>query len=325
MSAIAAIDLSEFTNGTPLQRRRLAVRVDRICRQVGFLTVIGHGVDPATTDRLWRLLRKFFGLEPAARQAVAPARPGDPYGYFAPHREALAGSRGEVTPPDLKESFNAGPPNRPAGLDESSGQRFFYTPTPWPREPAAFRRAWLDYYQQMSALATNLMRLFALALSLPEDWFEPYIDRHVSAMRALNYPPLDVPPRPGQLRAGAHTDYGSLTILLAEPGALGLEIRSSGRWRPVAAPPDAFIVNLGDLMARWTNDRWVSTLHRVVNPASGPGSRRQSIAFFHQPNFNAEIACIPTCLAPGTRPKYPPVHSGPYLLERFRGATEAIA
>ncbi len=325
VGTIAAIDLSEFTDGNALQRRRLAARVDETCRQVGFLTVSRHGVNAAIRDRLWRLAHGFFELEPAEKQTVAPARPGDPYGYFAPYREALAGSRGNLTPPDLKESFNAGPPNRPAGLEGGSDERFFYTPTRWPSAPADFRRAWLDYYQQMSALAATLMRLFALALGLPEDWFDGYVDHHVSAMRALNYPPLDRQPRPGQLRAGAHTDYGSLTILLTDPDNPGLEIRSTGRWLPVAAPPDAFIVNLGDLMARWTNDRWVSTLHRVVNPASSPGRRRQAIAFFHQPNFEAHIACIPTCLAPGEHPRYPPVRSGPYLMDRFRGATEAIA
>ena len=107
------------------------------------------------------------------------------------------------------------------------------------------------------------------------------------------------------MRAGAHTDYGSLTILLPEAGSRGLEILApDGAWIEVRPRPGAFIVNLGDLMARWTNDRWTSTLHRVVIPADGAAARRQSFAFFHQPNWNAEITALAACLAPGETPKY---------------------
>ena len=141
-----------------------------------------------------------------------------------------------------------------------------------------------------------------MALKLPEDYFAGVIDRPVSALRALNYPHPTVPPQPGQLRAGAHTDYGSLTILLPEAKSGGLEIYTPEReWRPVPPVPGAFIINIGDLMALWTNDRWVSTLHRVVNPSPDAmgSTRRQSFAFFHQPNWDAEISCLESCLAPG--------------------------
>ena len=140
----------------------------------------------------------------------------------------------------------------------------------------------------MEDLAARIMRVFAVALKLPEDYFAGVIDRPVSALRALNYPHPTVPPQPGQLRAGAHTDYGSLTILLPEAKSGGLQIFTPEQeWRPVPPVPGAFIINIGDLMALWTNDRWVSTLHRVVNPApDAKGStRRQSFAFFHQPNW----------------------------------------
>ena len=132
-------------------------------------------------------------------------------------------------------------------------------------------------------------------------------------------------PKPGQLRAGAHSDYGSLTILRADSAAGGLEIfNPQKQWQPVPSIPQGFIVNIGDLMARWTNDRWVSTLHRVVNPppASTGSARRQSVAFFHQPNWDAEITCIPTCLAPGEKPKYPPVRSGEYLMQKFHSTVK---
>ncbi len=321
VTAIAAIDLREFSSGEPA-RQRLAKRVDRICREIGFLAVTGHGVDPCVIGRAWDAARDFFDSASANKHSVAPPHAGYPHGYFAPDFEALAGSRGEVSPPDLKESFNIGPPERPPVLGDDPDLEFYFAPNLWPADPAGLRDAWHDYYRAMNALAATLMRLFAIALGLPEDYFDSRIDRAISAMRALNYPPVNAPVRPGQLRAGAHTDYGSLTILLTDPDTPGLEVRSPGRgWLPVSSPPDSFIVNLGDLMARWTNDRWVSTLHRVANPPPGSADRRQSIAFFHQPNFDAEITCIPTCLAPGERPKYPSVYSGPYLMERYRGAT----
>ena len=164
------------------------------------------------------------------------------------------------------------------------------------------------------------MRVFAVALHLPEHYFDPFVAEPISALRALNYPKQQGAPAAGQLRAGAHTDYGSLTLLLPQAGSRGLEIKTpDGAWTPVPPIPGAFVVNIGDLMARWTNDRWVSTLHRVVNP--GPdegGERRQSLAFFHQPGWDVEIDVLPACIAPGEAAAYGPVLSGPYLMGKFR-------
>jgi isopenicillin N synthase-like dioxygenase len=164
------------------------------------------------------------------------------------------------------------------------------------------------------------MRIFALALDLPESFFDNKIDRHISRLRVRNYPAPLTPPAPGQLRAGAHSDYGSLTILSTEDRPGGLQVfNAAGEWVPVPIIDGTLIVNIGDLMARWTNDAWVSTLHRVVNPPEGEAaeSRRQSLVFFHNPNYDAPVACIPTCLAPGAEPKYPPTTSGEHLRRLF--------
>ncbi len=319
-------DLSRFEAAGTEERARLGAEVDAICRSTGFLAVSGHGVPQAIIDGAWSAAHDFFDL-PAERkhQAKAPY-PGYPYGYLAPDSEALARSKGEDTPPDLKESFNGGPLGVPEGVDDPDALAFCYAPTIWPDAPDGFRDAWEAYYQAMEGLAARIMRVFAVALKLDEDFFAPTIDKPISALRALNYPQQPVPPKPGQLRAGAHTDYGSLTILLPQAGSGGLEIFTPEKvWRPVPPVPGAFVINIGDLMALWTNDRWVSTLHRVVNPAadSGGTSRRQSFAFFHQPNWHQEIACIPSCLAPGEQPKYAPVRSGPYLMGKFRSTVKA--
>ncbi len=213
---------------------------------------------------------------------------------------------------------------KPASVTDPDALAFCYAPTIWPAQPAGFFDAWTAYYAALENLAARVMRLFAVALNLPENHFERFIDAPISALRALNYPEQHVAPKPGQLRAGAHTDYGSLTILLPQAGSKGLEIITpDGQWTAVPPVEGAFVINIGDLMARWTNDRWVSTLHRVVNPSPDDGgmARRQSLAFFHQPNWNAEITVLDACLAPGETAKYPPVFSGPYLMSKFKSTT----
>lgn len=321
-------DLSRFEAADTAGKAVLGEEVDRICRETGFLAVAGHGVPQAVIDAAWSGAHAFFDLPPEEKLRSKAPYAGYPYGYLGPELEALAKSRGEETPPDLKESFNGGPLSVPEGLQDEQALEFCYAPTIWPVRPDGFRDAWEAYYRAMEDLAARIMRVFAIALKLPEDAFEPTIDKPISALRALNYPEQAVPPKPGQLRAGAHTDYGSLTILLPQAGSGGLQILDpSGNWVDVPPVPGAFVINIGDLMSRWTNDRWVSTLHRVVNPelAAGASSRRQSFAFFHQPNWDQEIACLPTCLSDGETPKYPPVRSGPYLMSKFQSTVKPAA
>ena len=319
MRDFPVIDVSTFTGGSSIARRSLAARVDEVCRATGFLAIVGHGVGPELIGDVQTTAKSFFDLPLHEKLAVQMPFAGYPYGYAPLQAEALAGSRGDQTPPDLKESFSTGPPDRAVHDSESAEQDFRFAPNLWPAEPVEFREVWLRYYRAMSELAAGLMRIFAVALNLPEDFFADKIDEHCSAMRALNYPDDLSVPLPGQLRAGAHTDYGSVTILLSDPDPGGLEIFApEGEWVAVPSVPDGFVVNIGDLMARWTNDRWVSTLHRVVCPPRESGAqRRQSIAFFHQPNWDTEIVCLPTCLAVGEKPKYPPVTSGVHLREKF--------
>ena len=148
------------------------------------------------------------------------------------------------------------------------------------------------------------------ALNLPDAHFDSMISAPISALRALNYPATTTVPLDKQQRAGAHTDYGSLTILKPQPGSQGLQIARNGDWVDVPAPTDTFVINIGDLMARWTADRWVSTLHRVVAKADQPA--RQSLAFFHEPKWSAKITPLDGFTA------YPAVQSGPYLMAKFR-------
>ncbi len=151
-----------------------------------------------------------------------------------------------------------------------------------------FRSAWQAYYTAMEDLAARIMRAFAAALNLPDDHLAPFIANPISALRALHYPATHGVPLDKQQRAGAHTDYGSLTILLPQADRQGLQVWQGGAWVDVPAPDDAFVINIGDLMARWTADRWVSTLHRVVAIPGQPA--RQSLACFHL--WNALCPCL---------------------------------
>ncbi len=321
-------DLASFENADRKQQQLLGRDVDHICRTSGFLAISNHGVPDQTIRQAWGTAHDFFDLPPEMKQRARAPYEGYPYGYLGPELEALARSRGQESPPDLKESFNGGPLTVPKDMNDPDALAFCYAKTIWPADSEAFIAAWQTYYRSMEDLAARIMRVFAVALDLPDRFFDSYIDAPISALRALNYPEQTEPPKPGQLRAGAHTDYGSLTILLPQPGSRGLEITSpQGEWVAVPPIPGAFVINIGDLMARWTNDRWVSTLHRVVNPPVQDGGlhRRQSFAFFHQPNWHAEIACLQSCLSAGEQPKYEPVLSGPYLMSKFKATSVSEA
>ena len=301
-------DLAAFDAAMGEARAAKAAELDGICRELGFLVLTGHGVSQQVIDGVWAAASAFFAQEPQVRLTVAPPYQGYPYGYLGPDAEALALSKGEEIPPDLKESFNGGPLSVPPDASQAALD-FCYQPTLWPDLPG-FRAAWETYYAAMEALASRIMAAFAAALALPEDHFAPFIYHPISALRALHYPATVAAPLDRQQRAGAHTDYGSLTILLPQTGSTGLQVDVQGTWVDVPAPEGAFVINIGDLMARWTADRWVSTLHRVVAKPGQPA--RQSLAFFHQPDWEAEIVPLDGSAA------YPPVRSGPYLMGKFQ-------
>ncbi len=295
-----------------------ATAVAEACARVGFLTVVGHGVSQSVLDGAWTTAQRFFDLPLEQRMAVAMPRPGYPYGYSPLAGETLSASLGRRSHPDLKQSFAIGPVDAPQHAFADADEEFAWSPNIWPSESLpALRPAWETYYRSMAHLAARLLQLMATGLGLQAEWFDPMIDRHTSAMRALDYPPgevLDVV-ADGQLGASAHTDYGTLTILMADSTQRGLQVQQpDGAWADVVPEPGALVVNLGDAMARWTNDRWRSTMHRVVVPER----RRQSIAFFHNANWDARIDCLPTCLEPGEQPRHAPIEAGPHLMNKFR-------
>jgi isopenicillin N synthase-like dioxygenase len=248
----------------------------------------------------------FFDLPIATKLAVARPASAVSRGYNCladqNHAATFATEPGvRRVPPDLQESFAIGPviaPLLPASIP-SSMAAIAYAPNLWPLEPQGLYNAFIAYYAAMERLSARLMSLFAFTLDLPLDFFSPSFDRHASILRAVHYPAPACPPLPGQLRAGPHTDFGILTILRIDDAPGGLQVRDhDGGWCDVIAPPDSFVVNIGDLMRHWTNGRWRSSVHRVVNPPTENAgySRRLSLVFFHEPNPDALIRRLPSCI-----------------------------
>jgi isopenicillin N synthase-like dioxygenase len=314
VGAVPVVDLSD-------DRDAVARQIDTACSEIGFFQIVGHGLDAGIESAAWQAAHDLFALPEHLKRSVA-IPPGDAYGYGPYRVERLAASLGADTPPDLKETFSIGPfEPAPAGLDDPAAA-FVYSPNRWPAGMPGIAGVFRSYYDELAALVERVMTAMAIGLGLDDGWFRPFIDRHTSALRMLHYPDLrGQHVEPGQLRAGAHSDYGTLTLLRQDAAPGGLEVRDvHDVWQPVPSVPGAYVVNVGDALARWTNDRWRSTVHRVVvPPVDAAGScERFSIAFFHNANWDARIECIPTCAAHGVTPRYEPVLAGRHLMDKFR-------
>lgn len=319
LKSVPIIDLTPARLGSQADKLAVARQIDEAARSIGFLVVRGHGVPQAVIDAASAVTRRFYDLPPTEKGRSRPRSKGVYRGYFGLETGNLASTIDEANAkPDHREYFTLGP------VDVDAADPYYRTdlakeiflPNIWPADPQ-FRPAIEAYYRQMEQLAGLLMNLCALGLGLDGTWFDDKFDKHTTNLVLSNYPDQPDGVMDGQLRAGAHTDYGSLTILKTEDKPGGLEVQTAGGWEAVPIVADAFIINLGDLMAYWTNDEWVSTMHRVVNPPrdKAVGSRRQSLVFFHQPNYDARIACIPTCTAQA--PKYPVTTANAHLQSKM--------
>jgi isopenicillin N synthase-like dioxygenase len=320
---VPLIDLTGFRDGDAASRQRIAAQVGQASRDIGFLLITGHGVDPHQIDDTYRTSHAFFAQDVAAKLAVARPDPSHIRGYSGLGTESLAALDDEVVPPDIKELFDVGPSDVPPGdpyYDPANAGATF-APNVWPAEPSALEPVLTGMFGAMEELAQMLSEVFALALDLDSDFFKSKIDKHTSIMRLNYYPAQPDVPLNRQLRGGQHTDYTAFTILWQEsvPSG-GLQVlNKAGEWVDVPALPGTFVVNIGDSLARWTNDTWVSTMHRVVNPdrPAGASKDRISIVFFFQPNYDAVIECIPTCQSAQRPAKYGPIRNGDYLAMKF--------
>jgi isopenicillin N synthase-like dioxygenase len=287
--AIPSIDVSDP------HRDAISRQIDAACRDLGFFVLAGHGVPQAVVDETYEAGIAFFDLPLDDKLVVKRPAEEVSRGYNRLADQSHAATFGEAPMPDLQESFGIGPPAPRAAAKAPEGAAAF-APNLWPAGPPRFRAALERYYNKMERLALHLMSLFAEALDLPANFFDCYFDRHASILRLVHYPAQPTPPLPGQLRAGSHTDFGTLTILRIDDAVGGLQVRDrTGNWIDIQAEPSSLIVNIGDLMQRWTSDRWTSSIHRVVNPprSAATQSRRLSLVFFHEPDPDAIVHPLP--------------------------------
>ncbi len=317
---VPIIDLEPYFSAGDSGKKQIAAQVDEACRDIGFLIVKNHRVPGDLIASMFRHSRHFFDQPLAAKHRIDQPNPDTVRGYSAVSEDSEASSLGEVTPGDLKESFSIGPidvPNEDYYRQERAGPHF--AANLWPNLPR-FQETFCTYFSVMSDLSACLMEIFALSLGLDKHFFEPKIDKAISMLRVINYPNQDTDVEKNQMRAGAHTDFGSLTIVCPDQAKGGLQVQNAdGEWIDVPYVEGGLVVNIGDLMMRWVNDQWISTIHRVVNPPRGgdESHRRISLVFFHQPNYDAVIDCIPSCLAAGAAPRYKPITSGDHLTAKF--------
>lgn len=320
--AIPVIDLAPYFGGGDAEKRRVVQQVDEACCEVGFFTIVGHGVSEDLIRKVRETAVAFFALPLAEKLKVERPPEKISRGYNGLGDRSLSYSLGKAAPPDIQEAFALGPELRAdAALDDSFAAKML-APNIWPERPADFKAVMLGYHEAMGQLRASLMRIMAAALRLEEDFFTAKFERSASVTRLIRYPAVIEPPLPGQLRAGEHTDYGVVTFVRGDdtPGGLQVKMRKGG-WVDVHPVPGSFVCNLGDMMMRWTNDHWVSTLHRVaVPPPEAVPQDRISLVAFQQPDPNALISCIASCAGPNGAAKYPPITCGEYYLEKLMKA-----
>lgn len=310
--------------GADRPRAEVGAELDAACRDVGFFEVVGHGVPDAVIAAMQTATAAFFALPETVKRAAKPADLEVNRGYSARASEGLGYSVGVQRPPDLFEAFNIGPDepdlDDPAVIAER--ERLFAANV-WPAEVPELRPALVAYMAEARRVADRLTDLFAVALDLPDGFFRPYFTHSTDTLRVIHYEtqPGDPDPLEGQIGMGEHTDYGVCTVLYADQ-VPGLQVLSpAGDWVDVVPSPGALLVNLGDLTAEWTNDRWRSTLHRVLPPARRTDrvNHRRSVAFFHDGNHDALVECLPTCTDPDNPPRYAPVLAGEHLMAKLMG------
>lgn len=306
ITSLPIIDLSMLRSPRTEDRAAIAAQIRSACLNTGFFYVTHHGIPSDAFTRQYALSRTFFDLSLNEKLAIAQSKSFAKRGYEPQAAQVLD----EGSPPDLKESFRFG--RDPSEDNPYLNRRLpTYGPNQWPTHPEGLSQAMLPYHDAMESVGRQVLAGLALSLDLHPTYFESFYEHPMSTVRLLKYPPMPANAEDNQIGAGAHTDWGGITVL-SQDGVGGLEVRNvDGVW--IQAPPmqDALIVNIGELMSRWTNGRYRSTLHRVKNNALA--TDRYSIAFFFDPSYDALIDCIPSCIGPGEERQFAPCSAGEHI------------
>ena len=305
VDTIPIIDIAGFRDGSA--KDRVVRQVQEAAETVGFLYIAGHGVDQAVIDGAFTASRAFFALPEADKLTVK---------INSSHRGFMPINNSTYTAdlkPNFNETFLAGLDLGPDDPDVKAGVPL-HGPNQWPAAMPALRPAIDTYFNALRDVGDTVLRIFGRALDLDEDYFLPYFKKPMPFVRLLHYPPQPPTRAENEFGIAPHTDYGFVTIL-AQDEVGGLQVRRrDGGWIDAPYIPGTFVVNIADMLKRWTNDRWLSTPHRVINTT---GRERYSIPFFFDPTYHTLVECIPGCNRDGEAPKYPPITWGDYLKQRF--------
>lgn len=307
MSQIPTFNLPDFEQRVAA----LGHELGRAARDTGFFCITGHGIAPLLVNEMFTQSTQFFAQTLAAKDALSIRHSPHNRGYVALGEERLDASK----PGDVKAAFNIGLDLPPDDPDVLAGKPFRGVNV-WPDATTLpdFRATMLAYFDACHRLGMRLHRALAHDLGVAENFFDDKLDQPLATLRLLHYPPRPERFEAGQIGAGEHTDYGNIT-LLATDDAGGLEVRTrSGEWISPPTIAGALICNIGDCLMRWTNDIYVSTPHRVVNPID---RERYSIAFFLDPNPDAVVACLPSCVSSDRPARYAPTTGAAYLKSRL--------
>ncbi len=305
---IPVIDFGPFRAGSAAGKRRVADAIRDAAESIGFFYIRNHGLSQQAIDDAFAASRKFFDLPLEARLEIKINRfhrgyvPLDDVRY----REEYA--------PNHNESLFVG---LPLADDDAAvtAPGSMHGTNQWPTAMPELRPVLESYHAQVSALGQELLRACALALDLDEGFFRRYYTRPATFVRAIRYPAQSAPRPENKYGAGPHSDYGCVTILAQDDaGGLQVKSRTGGGWIDAKSLPGTLVVNIGDMLMRWTNDRWVSTVHRVINES---GRFRYSIAAFIDPDHDTLVKCLDSCQGPGRPAKYPPITQGEYLKQLY--------
>lgn len=308
MSTLPVIDIAPLYRDDPAARQAVARQIDSACREWGFYYITGHPIRATRIAELKAAAEDFFARPADEKLRIDITRSAHHRGYGAVATEQLDPNR----PSDLKETFDMGFHMDASHPDVLAGKPL-RGPNRHPDVPG-WEALLQQHYEDMHALSLTLLRAMAVALEIEEDFFDQRFADPISVFRMIHYPPRQTASSAEQQGAGAHTDYGCVTLLYQD-SAGGLQVRSlEGEW--IDAPPieGSYVVNIGDMMARWSNDRYKSTPHRVISPL---GRDRYSMPFFAEAHPDTGISCLPNCSGPDNPPKYPPVSCSDYMLSRF--------
>ena len=306
---IPVIDLAPMWSDAASGRVRLGKKISRACEEIGFFYVKNHGIPDSVISDAQRVSKGFFEQGEGVKKLIEVSSSSSNRGYIPLYGE----KNSSVAKGDLKETFDMS-----VEVDEDDPlcqlKGGLYGPNQWPESPRDFKAVMMVYFEEMTGLSRTLYDAFAQSLGLKPQFFSRYLSKPLDICRLLQYPPQEEVLDEEQIGTGAHSDFDCFTILWQDANGGLQALRRDGIWIDALPIPNTLLVNVGDMLQRWTNGKFVSTVHRVINRS---GNERNSMVFFAAPDYETVIDCIPSCLESGEVPKHQPVTSGEYIVSRY--------